>query len=337
MFNRTRFKLTAWYILIIFLISTLFSVAFYQVSTREVQRMVNRMRVAQEEWRGGYKGTPPPLPPNMPSLAELQTIKRRFLINLVVINGLILVITGGAAYFLAGKTLAPIKLMIDEQNRFITDSSHELRTPLASLRAEMEGSLLEKRISDTKARRLIKSNLEEITRLQTLSNRLLQLATNHNLPSDKYSQRLSLKTVIAAAVKRVQVLADAKQITIKMKLSRVTVNGSQEKLIELFAILIDNAIKYSTPQSQVKIVSQKKKNSIVVSVTDKGVGISRQDLPHIFDRFYRSDQSRFKTDGFGLGLSIAKQIASKHHGAITATSQVGKGTTLIVSLPLAQS
>ncbi|MCD8485002.1 hypothetical protein LRY60_05450 [Candidatus Woesebacteria bacterium] len=186
MFNLARLKLTGWYLVIIFLISGLFSVAFYQTSTREIQRILTRVQMIEKERQRRSGEFPLVPPPGAPSIEELEASKQRLFVNLIFINGFILVVAGGAAYFLAGKTLTPIKAMVEEQNQFITNSSHELRTPISTLRAEMEGSLLEKQISDKQARKLIQSNIEELGKLQKLSDKLLQIAKVHNMSQKKW-------------------------------------------------------------------------------------------------------------------------------------------------------
>ncbi len=333
MFQAARLRLTLWYLLIIFVVSGLFSVAFYHASTREIHRIISRVQEMQEEWQGRSPRFAQP-PPGAPSLEELQAAKKRLLANLVVINGIILLGAGGAAYFLAGKTLTPIQLMVDEQNQFISNASHELRTPLSTLRAELEGSLLEQHISHKKARLLIASNLEEVGRLQALSNTLLQLAHLHNLLPTSFAQKVPLKDVIEAAVKQVRALAAAKHIDIFSKLDEVVVQGNTESLSELFVILLDNAIKYSHEKSKIMITTNKGNDQVVIGLQDWGVGIPEEDIPHIFDRFYRSDKSRSQTQGFGLGLSIAKHIVEKHNGTINVISDLGKGSTFSISLPL---
>lgn len=338
MLNKARLKLTAWYLVIIFFISGLFSVAFYQVSTREIQRIVLRTQMIQEEQSGRFNRVLlPPLGFGGPSIEELEAVKQRLLMNLILINGVILVIAGGAAYFLAGRTLMPIKLMVDEQNKFISNSSHELRTPLSTLRAEMESSLLEKHISDKKARQLINSNLEEIGKLQGLSNKLLQLAKLHNPAPTRYEEQISLQEIIESTIKQVKTLTDKKQIKFDISVEDAVVQGEKDSLRELFVILLDNALKYSPQESKISLVSKMNDDEVKILVKDQGIGISEEDQEHIFERFYRSDKSRFQADGFGLGLSIAKQIVEKHNGSIKVVSKVGNGSTFTVSLPLVQS
>jgi signal transduction histidine kinase len=100
---------------------------------------------------------------------------------------------------------------------------------------------------------------------------------------------------------------------------------------------LDNAIKYSPSNKEIKIESEKSNHSIAITVSDQGIGIDQKDLPHIFDRFYRADKSRSKTSGYGLGLSIAKKIVETHKGSLTVRSGKDKGTSFIIRLPLTTS
>lgn len=336
MFNKARLKLTTWYLVIIFLITSFFSAAVYQASTREIRRMMNRIQIFHQEWNNGMIEIPP-RPSTAPSPEEFEAVQQRLLINLVAINVIILILTGGAAYFLAGKTLKPIQLMLDEQNQFISNSSHQLRTPLATLRAEMEGSLLEKHFSDQQARQLIMSNLEEVNKLQSLSNKLLHLAKLHDPSPIKYSQLVSLSAVVQNAVKQVKALAASKKIKIKVKVSNFTVQGDQESLKELFVILLDNAIKYSNQATEINITSKKNDDWVSIMVKDQGIGIAQADLPFVFKRFFRSNQQRSSVEGFGLGLAIAKQIIDKHGGVIKVSSQLKHGSAFTVKIPLLKS
>jgi two-component system, OmpR family, sensor histidine kinase CiaH len=331
MFESARLKLTAWYLIIIMLISIFFSMAFYQVATREIQAIIDRIEHTQRQ----LEEYPEPFRPRFVtpfSLEDLQAVKDRIKLNLILVNGFIFIAAGGLGYFLAGRTLKPIKLMVEEQNQFISNASHELRTPIATMRAEMEGNLLERKISDKRARDLISSNLEELTTLQNLTNNLLQLAHVHNSTSQKYTEVLSLDEIIKAALKKVDRLAKQKEISLTSDLGKYKVIGDKHGLTEVFVILLDNAIKYSPENSQVTVSTKRSKTGVAISVTDNGSGIDKEDLPHIFERFYRANKARSK-DGYGLGLSIAKKIIEIHNGSIDVKSTLKKGTTFIVSLP----
>lgn len=330
MFQSARLKLTAWYLLIIMLVSGTFSLAFYHASTEEIQHIINRIRFMQEQSK--QYNIPPP-PNTVITLDQLEDVKQRLQLSLLVVNGFIFVLAGGAGYFLAGRTLKPIQVMVDEQNQFISDASHELRTPIATLRAEMEASLLEKHLSDKEARKLIDSNLEELGKLQELANSLLQLA-HVNQKGNIYSDTISLNEVIQTAHKKVAPMAKKKRVTFTIKPINGTIVGDRHSLTEVFVNLFDNAVKYSLEKATVTVSSEQKKHSVAISVKDTGVGISEEDLTHIFDRFYRADKSRSQADGYGLGLSIAKKIVAVHNGTIDVQSELGKDTTFILTFPL---
>jgi two-component system, OmpR family, sensor histidine kinase CiaH len=330
MFQSARLKLTAWYVLITMLVSITFSLAFYRASTFEIQHVIERIHYLQQKSNQLQLPTPPNA---IITLDQLQDVKTRLQVSLIVINGIIFLLAGGAGYFLAGRTLRPIQMMVDEQNQFISDASHELRTPIATLRAEMEATLLEKHLGDKEARNVIKSNLEELGSLQELANRLLQLAHVHK-KNEGLTENVDLQDVIQAAYKKVAPMAKKKQITFAVSPVEGNVKGDKERLTEVFINLFDNAIKYSHAKTTVIVSSKKRKYSSIISVADQGIGIATADLPHVFDRFYRVDKSRSQADGHGLGLSIAKKIVTAHNGSIDVESIPKKGTTFMITLPL---
>lgn len=339
MFQKARIKLTAWYLLIIMLISMSFSVAIYRTLTAELDRLA-RVEESRQERRlpqiiPGQEPNelaPALLDPDVIAETNQRLILRLFLINLLILAG-----SAVAGYFLAGKTLKPIGDMMDEQNRFITDASHELRTPLTSLKSEIEVNLRDKNITIDDAKKLLQSNLEEVNNLQVLSDGLIKLTQyqkDHNgLPMIK----IQLNTITTDAIKKISTAAKAKNIRIENAMQNVTITGNQPALTELFVIFLDNAIKYSRKQKVVKLESKRNDGHIVIRISDEGIGIDQKDIPHLFDRFYRADKSRTKTNinGYGLGLSIAKQIIEQHHGSIYVESKLKKGTTFTITLPVA--
>jgi two-component system sensor histidine kinase CiaH len=334
LFSSARLRLTLWYVFLIMIISGLFSLAFYNVSTQEIQRIINHTQDELHRHQDDdFDHRPPPSGIQGPTIQDLQESENRLLMQLFILNGAILILSAGAAFLLSGRTLKPIKLMIDEQNQFISSSSHELRTPIATMRAEMEGNLLEPHISDKKARELIKSNLEELLALQSLSNNLLKLAQVHSISPEKYREELSIKELIEIAKKKVSSLAHKKQITISSHLTNVKTRGDKSSLVEVFVILLDNAIKYSFKKTTITITSEKSEHNVKISITDQGIGIAEKDLEHIFERFYRADKSRSQADGFGLGLSIARKTIEANNGSIHVTSKVNQGTTFTITLP----
>ena len=329
MFTSARIKLTAWYLLIIMAISLAFSLFIYRLLSQEIYRFARAQRFRIEGRFFIANISPPPL-----DIELINDTKKRLVMTLVVVNGTILAISGTLSYFLAGQTLAPIKQMMDEQNRFISDSSHELRTPLTALKSSLEVSLRDKKLTLSQAKRLIADNIRDVNELQSLSDGLLTL-TRYGTPSNILKfEPTHLMDVVNQAVSKVDPLLMSKKIILKNKTHDVVVSGHRQSLIDLLVILFDNAIKYSPAGSTITLSSQTKGKQVLISVKDEGIGISQKDIPKIFDRFYRSDSSRTKTDvgGFGLGLSIAKKIIDNHHGHISVTSTPDKGSTFTVSL-----
>ena len=305
MFESARIKLTVWYLVIIMTISILFSLVVFNRLHRELGRSF-------------------PFPPSPEIFME---IRQRLVFTLVLINGTIFVLAGGLGYFLAGKTLQPIREMFEEQNRFISDASHELKTPLTSLKTAFEVYLRRKKSL------IIKESLTEVNKLQVLTEGLLQLSHDQSVPLVP----VSLASVIAQAVKRIQPLARAKNITLAAAKTNLKIKGNQEQLAELLVILLDNAVKYSPVKSAIKITAFKNDTKAIIKVIDQGMGIAKKDLPHIFDRFYRADRARTKSGGggYGLGLAIAEKIVKAHHGSIKVASRLGQGTTFQLSFRLA--
>lgn len=337
LFESARFKLTAWYLLIIMAISILFSFVIYEGVNSEFVQFERLQQIREERIE---LGLPLPritryIPPSLLNPAVIADARSRLITRLVFINLGIFVLAGAAGYFLAGRTLKPIEEMVEEQNRFITDASHELRTPLTALRSEIEVGLMNKKLSLHEAKDLITSNLEEVVELQKLSENLLELTQYEKNKEQELFEEVHVKEIIEQAIDKVESLAKRKKITITYIGADSLIKGSKDRLRELFIILFDNAIKYSSPKSTVNVTNTQSKKYNIVTVSDNGIGIDEKDMPHIFDRFYRADLSRSKANvaGYGLGLSIAKKVVDIHNGKIQVTSKPNKGTTFTVILP----
>lgn len=301
MFTEARIKLTIYYLAIIMVISLFFSAIIYQGATFELSRIENRQRIMR------------PNPAFMIDPDIITETKARIFFTLLSLNAIILCISGVSGYFLAGKTLDPIAKMMGEQKEFVSNASHELRTPLASLKSQIEVALRSKNLTSKEAKDLLKSNLEDVNNMTKLSNYLLKLNRQQNTKNE--FKKVDLTQVVNEVVAKRDV---------KLNLSKVEIMGDRDSLKELVNILIDNAIKYG----EGKEVSVSLKNKIL-KITDHGIGISEKDLPHVFDRFFRGDKAR-SHDGYGLGLSIAKQIADNHNAKIRVESKLGVGTTFKV-------
>ncbi len=315
------------------IISSLFSFVIYTSINSEFKRIEYYQKERQERLQKQM----PQYIPDEPTLVmdAVHEARNRVILTLLFINAGILVISGGAGYFLAGRTLRPIQKVLDEQKRFVVDASHELRTPLTALRSELEVSLREKNLSVSGMKRLLKSNLEEVIHLQTLSDGLLTLAKNHNVEKFSFTHT-TLLSVLEDSLKKVMPLAKKKKITIMHTIDDGKLYGNKQALSELFIILLDNAIKYSPEKSEIIIKSKKSKKQLSVQIIDRGIGIDREEKPYIFDRFYRADKARTHSgsSGYGLGLSIAKKILTDHGGEILVSST--RGSTFTVKLPLSE-
>ncbi|MCX6809985.1 MAG: HAMP domain-containing sensor histidine kinase [Candidatus Berkelbacteria bacterium] len=312
-------------------ISISFSVAIYNISTFEVGRGVGRT------FKVVNLCAPEHLPPGFENLEhariqQIEEISAHLKNNLFYFNFVILVISSALSYFLAKKTLHPLELAMDSQNRFTADASHELRTPLAAMRAEIDVALRDKKMTLGEAKKLLNSNIEEIKKLEALSDSLIKLAQYQNTKNDFAD--LDISNILVEAYEKVEVLAKKKNIVFENDIKGLNIKGDKQALVNLFVILIDNAIKYSSKNSKIKIETIKKEKHVIIKISDGGSGIKQEDLPHIFDRFYRADTSRNKEkiNGFGLGLSIAKNIVEFHNGKISAKSKEGEGSEFTIIL-----
>jgi two-component system sensor histidine kinase CiaH len=344
MFRTARLKLTAWYVFIIMLVSICFSIVMYSMLVQEVQRAVRTQRFRFERRLEQDRVLITPEQLTEPFSQQLSPdieneIIHNIQIQLLLVNAGILVVSAGFSYLLAGKTLHPIQSMVEEQHRFISDASHELRTPLTALRTTFEVALREQNLTLKEAKELIKENLEEIDNLQALSGALLKLSSYQNKANDQHFQPLQLEDVAQAAIKKITPLANKKKISIKTETTPVTIEGSTQQLTELVIILLDNAIKYSSKNKTIIVSLTHNQKWARLSFIDQGVGIPTEDLNHIFDRFYRTDKSRSRSQiaGYGLGLSIAQHIAQLHKGKIEVESALGEGSVFSVFLPVKSS
>lgn len=227
--------------------------------------------------------------------------------------------------------------MLTKQRLFVANASHELRTPLTNikLRAEalLEGAYSDPTVSDKFLRDIENESarMEKLVKnLLTLSRLDIQTEAGTLVPINPCSL---LKTVVRAFSPQ----AEQKQISLSLTCSELPpLNTNREQLHSVFDNLLSNAIKYSPPGSQISLSATASTTEIIFTVSDTGFGIPPQDLPHIFDRFYRVDKARTRSadpGGTGLGLSIVQSIIRSFGGQINVTSQPGHGTSFTIRLP----
>jgi len=220
-------------------------------------------------------------------------------------------------------------------NRFSADASHELRTPLTILRGELEALA---RQPDLPFAWLepIGSMLEETARLGRIIDHLLTISRLDAGAVQMEGQILDLGALARSTVEQMRLLADEERISVKYSLTPgVIVFGDPARLVQMIVNLLDNAIKYTGEKGHVELSTSVVGDTAILEVSDDGLGISAEALPHVFERFYRADKARSReSGGTGLGLSIVKAICSAHNGSISISSVEGEGTRVRVELPL---
>jgi heavy metal sensor kinase len=235
--------------------------------------------------------------------------------------------------------LARLDSSVRQMRQFTADASHELRAPLTLIRTAAEFSLRRERTREelTEAMRKV---LRESERTSTLVDSLLLLARADSGMDGLQFALVDLCDLAQDACEQARTLAGPKHIDVHSEIpeSSLELIADEHALRRVLLILLDNAVKYTSPGGSVRLQSSVRDGDAVVTVTDTGIGIAGEDLPHIFDRFWRADKVRSREmGGAGLGLSIARWIAERHGGVITARSEVGSGSTFEVRLPMTKS
>jgi len=236
-------------------------------------------------------------------------------------------------------TLARLEETLDRQRRFVADASHELRTPLTSIHsyAQMleEWALRDPQIGPES----VAAIQRESERMKGLVENLLELARGDegmklNLKEDDLTEVVEEAAESARASVNGKVLIE--HPTPQQKTRRVSAVFDRERLRQALSILLDNAVKYSPEGGRVTIKIAEEDGSVGVEVADTGIGIPEDQIPHVFERFYRAEEAR-STEGLGLGLSIARQIAEDHKGSIEVRSKPGEGSTFIIRIPRSEA
>ncbi len=219
------------------------------------------------------------------------------------------------------------------QQRFVADASHELRAPLTAIQGNLE--LLERAVQmrDQERAETLSYLRKEAQRMSHLVADLLILARADAGQGIK-QQPVELDRLLLEVFQDTRRLAPGRKISLR-DLDQVQVQGDPDRLKQLLVILIDNALKYTPEGGEVQLALHTEPGSGVITVTDTGIGIAPEDLPHIFERFYRADKARSREQGgTGLGLSIARWIAERHGGHIDVDSAAGRGSIFTVHLPI---
>ena len=231
---------------------------------------------------------------------------------------------------------------IDQVRRdFVANVSHELRTPLSILRGYIETLRDSPETSREELSRILSVMERHSKRLDLLAEDLLTLAQLESANPNLQLDDVDLSSFFGELIRDWEKKLANKQlnVTVDVAPDLPTIRADRGRLQEALYNLLDNAVKYSREHGEITLVARRRDQQIVLSVSDNGIGISKDDLPRIFERFYRVDKARTPENirGTGLGLAIVKHIAQLHGGHVEAESELGKGTTIRVVLPIAQN
>jgi heavy metal sensor kinase len=230
--------------------------------------------------------------------------------------------------------LARLQSSFERERRFTSDTAHELRTPLTVLKGQIDVTLSRARNTSEYENKL-RDLSTHVDRLIRLSNALLFLSRSDQNQLVFESVSVNLCDLLEVLVEQFRLLAQEKRLKLTAMIpASLTVYGDGDHLIRLFINILENALKYTPPDGQITITTLEGPAHTVVTIHNTGPGISREHLPHLFERFYRVDADRSsQTGGSGLGLSIAHEIAHLHGGRIDVRSEAGQGVTVSVHLP----
>jgi signal transduction histidine kinase len=244
----------------------------------------------------------------------------------------ILLVAGGG-YVLVRQSTAPIERSMDRMRRFMADAAHELRTPVTLLRTRAEVALGEERDARRDADTL-RAVVREVERVGAIVSDLLTLARADSGELPAARKTVYLDDIASDAVESIRSLAAQHQVAVGIgSFEEAPITGDPVLVRRLLLILLDNAIKFTPVGGDVRLDVTVADGRRLVTITDTGVGIPPEDLPRVFERFFRSDTARQETDGAGLGLAIARWIADQHGATLGVRSKPGAGTTVIVSFP----
>lgn len=275
------------------------------------------------------------LPSHLPTAEEVRT---DFIESLILVNGILLLLAGVLSYWLALVTLYPIKKAYEKQRQFLGNASHELRTPLSILQLDLENELADSSLKENIKRRA-RSNLEEVGRMSRLVGDLLLLSRlDENKPITKTLNRINIHKVIDNAVTHLRTLSETNNVELRVQSienGELLIVSNEDLLFHVLTNIIKNAIVYNKPNGVVDISVTLKQKNIAITITDTGIGISKDQVKKIFDRFYRIEESRSRqTGGSGLGLSIVRSSLEHIGGKISMESEIGKGTSVVITLPV---
>ena len=266
--------------------------------------------------------------------AELHRLQFSLILGVLTVSGVVAI--GGI--WLTRESLKPIVQSFGQLKQFTADASHELRNPLTAIRASIA-------VMQSHPERIHPADVEKLNAIATASAQMSQLVNDllllarfdRQAPDQRGWRCIALDELLEDLVELYRDRAEQSQIALSTQLiPPINVNGDASQIQQLFTNLLTNALQYTPSGGTIVISSQRVGGHVLVAVQDTGIGIASEQLPYVFDRFWRVDQVRNQhSGGSGLGLAIAKTIAQRHQGDITVHSKLGVGTNVHVKLPFA--
>lgn len=263
---------------------------------------------------------------------QLQMLKIILIYGTIV--GVLLSIFIGR--YLTQYALVPIRKSWEQQERFVGDASHELRTPLAVIQNQAESLLQNPDETIYEHSDTISKILRESQKMKRLLSDLLLLAKSDSNELILHKKTFTISELLEDITMYFEDIAELQEISFSVrKKYEGEMDADLEKIQQVLIILLDNAFKYKKEPAEISLECRAVNNKVIFIVKDNGIGIEKEHVPFIFDRFYRVEKSRSRQGqgGHGLGLSIAKWIVEAHHGTIEVNSEINKGTEFVLTFP----
>ncbi len=270
-------------------------------------------------------------------VTERQALLDRLLITFIIVLIASLLLIFIISFILTQRSIKPIRESFQKQKQFIADASHELKTPLAVIGTNVDLLLRQTEKQENESSKWLKYIKSEVKRMSGLVKDLLDLTRVEDSHEPlKSAVPYNLSEQIEGLLLGMEGFVFEKQLHLKYEVEKdLMVAGNKEQLSQVVITLLDNAVKYSEKDTDITLQVYRQGQKIHVTVSNTGAGISQDDLPYIFDRFYRGDKSRNRDqNSFGLGLAIAQAIVKNHRGTIDCTSRSGELTIFTVKLPV---
>ena len=338
-YKQTRIKLTLLYFGVTFVIVFFFSVFAIQINNSQYEKFNNpkelpgmmgvRFVAIPAEYRDEFLKREDER--NEQIQQTIRDAKQDFLTKLVLLDFSILIASAFVSIYLSNETLLPIMDAYNKQQKFVADASHELRTPITAMKTETDVILRSKTATEKDYKDTVESVNEELDVLTRLSSYLLEVAKSDEAKSNFFPEEVNLSKLIEEDLEKFKKIAERNNLNLETKISDdIKLTCDPNRVSQLLRILLDNAVKYNKPNGLIKVVLNKTDSQINLEVVDSGVGIPKEELDKIFDRFYRVTTDR-NLKGFGLGLTIAKQIVDEHKANIKVESIEGESTKFTIS------